>query len=119
MGLLLGYLAEQQKKLRAERDVATRMLALVRMDAGLTGTLSGIVAELLKMYQTNKAIVASRESGTTRISVGILELKKGVVEPQWIDVGAHGTEIYAGDNSATAYYAVRVKGRDSSEFNIA
>src|SRR5436305_2620501 len=40
MGLLLGYLAEQQKKLRTEKDVATRMLGLVRMDVGLTSTLS-------------------------------------------------------------------------------
>jgi len=33
MGLLLGYLAEQQKKLRAEKDEAARMLGMVNMEA--------------------------------------------------------------------------------------
>jgi hypothetical protein len=63
MGLLLGYLAEQQKRLRAEKDVAARMLGLVRMDAGLAGTLSHIVGELLKLYGARRALIASRESG--------------------------------------------------------
>ena len=40
MGLLLGYLAEQQKHLRAEKAVITRTLAKVRVEAGLTGTLA-------------------------------------------------------------------------------
>src|SRR5260370_32176103 len=56
MGLLLGYLAEQQKKLRAEKDVAARLLGLVRIDAGLGGTLSEIVARLLRMYGSPKAL---------------------------------------------------------------
>src|SRR5581483_9109467 len=47
MALLLGYLAERQKKLRAERDIAARMLGFVRMDAGLGGTLSQILTEFL------------------------------------------------------------------------
>ena len=35
IGLLMGYLAEQQKKLRAEKDEAGRMLGMIRMDTGL------------------------------------------------------------------------------------
>jgi len=38
MGLLLGYLAEQQKHLRAEKAVVTGILSRVRVEAGLTGT---------------------------------------------------------------------------------
>src|SRR5215469_8078842 len=37
MSFLLGYLAERQKRLRAEKEVAARLLGLVRMDAGLAG----------------------------------------------------------------------------------
>ncbi len=50
MGLLLGYLAEQQKHLRAEKAVVTRMLSKVRVDAGLTGTLQQISREIVSMY---------------------------------------------------------------------
>src|SRR5205085_10526912 len=45
MGLLLGYLAQQQKRLRAEKAVVTSMLAKVRVDAGLTGTLQQMCGE--------------------------------------------------------------------------
>ena len=47
MGLLLGYLAEQQKHLRAEKAVVTRMLSKVRVEAGLTGTLQQICREIV------------------------------------------------------------------------
>jgi signal transduction histidine kinase len=113
MGLLLGYLAEQQKKLRAEKDVAARLLGLVRMDAGLGGTLSEIVAQLLRMYGAPKALVASRESGNPRVAVGVLELKDGVAQLQWIDSGLSGSEIYLGESpAATCYVKSRVGNRE-------
>jgi len=50
MGLLLGYLAEQQKRLRSERAIIALILGRARVEAGLTGTLQEILAELLSMY---------------------------------------------------------------------
>ena len=47
MGLLLGYLAEQQKHLRAEKAAVTSMLAKVRVESGLTGTLQQIGREVV------------------------------------------------------------------------
>jgi len=105
MGLLLGYLAEQQKRLRAEKDVAARMLGLVRMDAGLAGTLSHIVGELLKLYGARRALIASRVSGNSRIAVGVLELGKGISELEWIDSGPSGAETYLAETAATSWYA--------------
>lgn len=105
MGLLLGYLAEQQKKLRAEKDVTARLLGLVRMDAGLGGTLSEIVAQLLRMYSSQRALVASRESGNPRVSVGTLELKAGIAQLQWIDPGSSGSETYLGESPAATCFA--------------
>ena len=105
MGLLLGYLAEQQKRLRAEKDVAARMLGLVRMDAGLAGTLSHIVGELLKLYGARRALIASRESSNSRIAVGVLELEKGISELEWIDSGPSGAETYLAESDATSWYA--------------
>ena len=116
MGLLLGYLAEQQKKLRAEKDVATRMLGLVRMDAGLAGTLSQIVGEVLKLYRCQRALIASRESGNPRVSLGVVELKKGITEVQWIDPGPSGSETYLPDSVATSWYTRSYP--DGGEFSI-
>src|SRR5271157_513074 len=59
MGLLLGYLAEQQKQLRAEKAVVTGMLAKVRVEAGLTGTLQQIFREVVAMYGASRLLVAS------------------------------------------------------------
>ncbi len=113
MGLLLGYLAEQQKKLRAERDVAARLLGLARMDAGLGGALSEILTQLLHMYDCPKALVASRESGNPRIAVGALELRNGVPQLQWTDSGPPGWEIYLGESpAATCYAKVRARTRE-------
>jgi signal transduction histidine kinase len=105
MGFLLGYLAEQQKKLRAERDVAARMLGLVRMDAGLAGALSQIIGELLKLYGARRALIVSREGSNPRISVGSLTVKNGIPEIYWLDPGPSGSETYLEDNSASAWYA--------------
>jgi len=116
MGLLLGYLAEQQKKLRAEKDVAARLLGLVRIDAGLGGTLSEIVARLLHMYGSPKALVASRESGNPRVAVGALELKAGMAELQWIDSGLPGSEIYLAESPAVTCYA-RIRSGNGGEFD--
>jgi len=117
MGLLLGYLAEQQKRLRAEKDVVARLLGLVRMDAGLGGTLAEIVAQLLRLYGSPKALVASRESGNPRVWVGVLELKGEVAQLQWIDSGLSGSETYLGESPAAAAYVRRDPAPGKSGFD--
>jgi signal transduction histidine kinase len=105
MGLLLGYLADQQKQLRAEKDQAASLLGMVRMDAGLTGNLSQIVGELLKLYGASQALIVSRERGTQKIWVGSLEAEDEMREVQWMDSGPAGLETYLGDPSWSSCYA--------------
>lgn len=118
MGFLLGYLAEQQKKLRTEKDVAARLLGLVRMDAGLGGTLSEIVARLLRMYSSPKAFVVSRESESPRISLGTMESKNDTAELQWVDSGLSGPEIYLSVSPAATCYVRKRPGNGKSEFEV-
>ena len=73
MGLLLGYLAEQQKRLRAERAIIARVLGRVRVEAGLTGTLQAILGELLTMYSAPRALIASQETNKYKVFVGDLQ----------------------------------------------
>ena len=50
LGLLLGYLAEQQKQLRAEKAVIARITGMARVESGMTGTLQEILGDLLSTY---------------------------------------------------------------------
>src|SRR5205807_7244964 len=67
MGLLLGYLAEQQKQLRAEKALVTGILSRVRVEAGLTGTMGQIFEEIRSMYGASRVMVASQEVHSKRL----------------------------------------------------
>ncbi len=120
MGLLLGYLAERQKKLSAEKDIAARMLRLVRIDIGLAGSLSQIVSELMRLYGANRVLIVTRESGGHRVHIGELESNSAFPELRWSDAGPPTSEVYLRESRAETWYAsrekdeLRVAGLDSS-----
>lgn len=115
MGLLLGYLAEQQKKLRAERDERARMLGLVSMETGLAGTLSEVLGELLRLYRGSRAIVAARDV-TQRLSVGTIEMHQSIAELEWVEPGALGAETYLTPSEVSVCYATRRPRGDQPRF---
>jgi signal transduction histidine kinase len=99
MGLLLGYLAEQQKHLRAEKAVVTGTLSRVRVEAGLTGTIEQIFHEAMSMYGASRVVVASQESHSQRVFVGELNKANGSVpsEFRWLESGSRDAKIYLDD----------------------
>jgi signal transduction histidine kinase len=108
MGLLLGYLSEQQKHLRAEKAAVTRMLAKVRVDAGLTGTLQQMCGEILNMYRATRLLVASQEIHSHRTFLG--ELRNGEGEsPEfvWLDSRPRDAKAYLEDSAGEVCYASR------------
>ena len=108
MGLLLGYLAEQQKQLRSEKAVIARILGKVRVEAGLSGTLQEIVGELLVMYGAGRALIASQEASGHRVYVGEMLLRNG--EPsffRWLDPLPSDRDMYLFEYPAETSYAWR------------
>jgi signal transduction histidine kinase len=107
MGLLLGYLAEQQKHLRAEKAVITGTLSRVRVEAGLTGTIEQIFHETLSMYGASRVIVASQESHSQRVFVGELNTAGGRVpaEFRWLESGSRDAKTYLDDFPGDVCYA--------------
>jgi signal transduction histidine kinase len=105
IGLLLGYLAEQQKKLRAEKDEAARMLGMIRMDAGLSGSLSQIVGEMMRLFRAPRALIASRESVSQRITLATVEVRSGLAHLEWLDPGTSGADRYLVNTAADAWFA--------------
>jgi len=72
MGCFFGYLADQQKRLRAEKDVATRMLGWSGWMPGLASALPEFLANYWNVWVRRALIVLARESECPN-SVGILE----------------------------------------------
>jgi signal transduction histidine kinase len=107
VGLLLGYLAERQKKLSAEKDIAARMLRLVRIDIGLAGSLSQIISELLKLYGAKRALIITRETGSHRAHIGELEPESKLPELRWSDLAPPAFEAYLRESKAETWYAMR------------
>lgn len=98
MGILLGYLAEQQKHLRAEKALVTGILSKVRVEAGLTGTVQQIFGEMISMYRASRIMVASQELQSKRVFVGELATSEGkAAEFHWIESGLKDAQTYLDD----------------------
>jgi len=108
MGLLLGYLAEQQKRLRAERAIITRVLGRARVEAGLTITLQEILAELLSMYGARRALIASQETNKYRVFVGDLQpVDANPVQLRWLESLPTDREMYLYETDADVSLVTR------------
>ena len=98
MGLLLGYLAERQKHLRAEKAVITGMLSKIRVEDGLTRTIEQIFGELMSMYSASRLLVASQETHSHRIFLGQLDASKSQApEFKWLESGLGDAKKYLDD----------------------
>jgi signal transduction histidine kinase len=107
MGLLLGYLAEQQKHLRAEKAVVTGTLSRIRVEAGLNGTIEQIFREAMSMYGASRAVVASQESHSQRVFVGELNKNNGSApsEFRWLESASRDAKNYLDDFPGDVCYA--------------
>jgi signal transduction histidine kinase len=110
LGLLLGYMAQNQKKIRAERAVITRVLSSTRVEAGLTGTMQQILGEMMSIYGARRVLSASQESNSYRVFLA--EMKRasdgGPSEVRWREAAQENTTAYLFETAAEAIYAERV-----------
>jgi len=119
MGLLLGYLAEQQKQLRAERAVIQRIQGRASVEAGLTGTLQNMIGELASMYGARQALIASQESNSHRAFVGEMRPagKRGSAF-RWLDPVPSDREVYLFQPAAETSYLSRSDRNEGGSFSF-
>jgi signal transduction histidine kinase len=117
LGILLGYLAEQQKQLRAEKAVIARTIGKARVEAGLTGTIQEIAGELLSMYGAKQLLIASQETSNYRVFVGELRRREGDTSFRWLDPSSSDRETYLYESPAATCYARRGN-RDAADFSL-
>jgi signal transduction histidine kinase len=115
LGFLLGYMAENQKKVRAERAVITRVLSSTRVEAGLTGTMQQILGEVMSIYGARRVLSASQEAHSYRVFLA--EIKHGATGQEalrWHEAAPDSEGGYIFDSEAEAVYAARsAKGFDT------
>jgi len=108
LGFLLGYMAENQKKVRAERAVITRVLSSTRVEAGLTGTMQQILGEVMTIYGARRVVSASQEANSYRIFLA--EVNNGAGSDhvlRWREASPESEGAYLFESSAEAIYATR------------
>ena len=108
LGFLLGYMSENQKKVRAERAVITRVLSSTRVEVGLTGTMQQILGEVMSIYGACRVLSASQEANSYRVFLA--EVSRGAegIEPlRWREALPESEKVYLFDSSADAIYAAR------------
>jgi signal transduction histidine kinase len=107
LGFLLGYMSENQKKVRAERAVIMRVLSSTRVEAGLTGTLQQVLGEVMNIYGASRVLSASQERHSYRVFLA--EIKRGAEGEalRWREAAPESEKAYLFDSPADAIYASR------------
>jgi signal transduction histidine kinase len=108
LGFLLGYMSENQKKVRAERAVITRVLSSTRVEIGLTGTMQQILGEVTSIYGASRVLSASQEANSYRVFLA--EVKRGgdgAETLRWREALPESEKAYLFDSPADAIYASR------------
>jgi signal transduction histidine kinase len=108
LGFLLGYMSENQKKVRAERAVITRVLSSTRVEAGLTGTMQQIMGEVMSIYGARRVLSASQEAHSYRVFLA--EINRGAESFEtlrWREALPEREKVYLFDSPADAVYASR------------
>jgi signal transduction histidine kinase len=113
LGFLLGYLAEQQKQLRAEKAVIARTLGRARVEAGVAGTLHEVAGELLSLYRARTLVIASQEVSSYRVYIGELNNSANSAGFHWLDPSDSDREIYLQESPSVACHAGRNGESDS------
>ena len=105
LGFLLGYMSENQKKVRAERAVITRVLSSTRVEAGLTGTMQQILGEVLNIYGASRVMSASQEVHSYRVFLA--DVKQDAEPLRWREAMPETEKAYLFESRADAVYAAR------------
>jgi signal transduction histidine kinase len=118
LGLLLGYLAEQQKQLRAEKVAINRILGKARVEAGVSGTLQDIAGEFAFMYGAQRLLIASHEVDSHRVFVAELKATNQHPSFRWLDPSRNDREIYLHESRAATCYAERNENNKPETFSL-
>src|SRR6202047_2624671 len=108
LGFLLGYMSENQKKVRAERGGIMGVLSSTRVEAGLTGTMQQILGEVMSIYGASRVLSASQEAKSYRVFLAeVTRAVEGSEALRWREALPESEKVYLFESPADAIYASR------------
>ena len=67
LGILVGYLGEEEKRWRAENATISRLLAKINSGGGLRAGMESLFDEMLRVFRAREALLVLVESSTNRM----------------------------------------------------
>lgn len=117
MGVLLGYLAEQQKQFRAESAAVARMMSLAQMRGGLRASIHLVLEEMLRLFSAHQALLLVREKTTGRLF--LWDVERVADQRPWPlrlgELDASGGDTYLFATPASTWFARR---RGGASFHL-
>lgn len=105
LGVLVGYLGEEEKRWRAENATVNRMLGRITSDTGLRAGMETFLSELLVIFRASRALIVLTDSDTKRSFLWRLERNAGYA--QNAEVEPESRRKYEFALPADAFYATR------------
>ncbi len=105
-GLMIGYLAESEKELRAENALITRMLSRIRVDYGLSASLSSVITGMADVFRGERAILVARDINSGRVFLWQTH-GEGDARAYVREVAQSETGRYLFDSAPAAFYSSR------------
>lgn len=121
-GILLGYLAEEDKQRRGEIAFLARLTSRLQASTSLRGNLLAVLEEVMGLFGSPRALLAVEETSSGRLFLWEARADSGQVllTQREIDAGRRDTYLFAspgeawsalGDVNAAAVVAVRANGK--------
>jgi signal transduction histidine kinase len=108
LGILLGYLAEEEKQLRAEGRFIARAAGLARVETGLRGSMQAILGATMSLFVAPKAVAILHQNASGRVFLWHSEiLPGGGNSVGWLEVGPDERAQYMAPLPASSFYAQR------------
>ncbi len=113
-GLLVGYLADQEKERRREAAAIAHLIGRARTEAGSGGTAQALIASIARLFKANRALLVL-QSASGRVFLVSAELPRGAGNPALAstELDAGTTPIYLFDAPGNCSYGVVSSDRQS------
>ena len=106
-GLMIGYLAESEKELRAENALITRMLSRIRVDFGLSASLTSVITGIAEVFRGERAVMIARDINSGRVFLWQTTRDSGEPRAHVREVPASELARYMPPGAPPAFYLAR------------
>ena len=109
-GYLLGYLGEEQKRLRTETTTIARIISRVQSEVGLRASLRVVCDEILRLFNSPRALLAFEEASSGRAYLwrAAHEVKSGELTITLSELDSPERPAYFFEPPGETWHAVRL-----------